>query len=64
MIQKKFSVILVFQYLIFKDFLKIDNRAHNVYWDALFTESAEGKNCVPLTTSSEKNGSSSSQAFF
>ena len=46
LIQKKFSIILIFQYLMFKQFLKIDFRTPNSYWDALFTAPTEGESCT------------------
>ena len=46
LIQKKFLIILMFQYLMFKKFFTIDFRTPNVYWDALFIALTEGERCT------------------
>lgn len=50
LIQRIFSLILIIQFWIFKHFLKIDNSARKIYWDALFAARAKRENpfCVRI----------------
>ena len=61
--KKSFSIILIFQYLMFKHFLNIDFRTTNIYWDGLFTAPPEEEYYAPFTRSSTKARSSCLKSF-
>ena len=45
-IKKKFPIILIIQFLIFKQFLKTNNRARKNYWCVLFTAHKDGEKVI------------------
>ena len=47
-IKRKFPIILIFQFLMFKHFLKTNNRRRKNYWCVLFTAHKDGEKFILL----------------